>query len=396
MKQLKSLLDKLEQANTEESSSSLNSNSDAPEINYVFSLLAALIKEGQQHQQQDWASHMTPSADEVVLLGKLVAAMHNGNLLSPSLYPLLHQAEQQTLAWLCKQLKFNHGHFTAGGTYSNLDALLQARNKYQDKHVVYGSEACHYSIAKACHILGLRYQQIEVDNFDKIDLSALSHACKKEPPAAIVMNLGTTARGEIDDVEHCIKIAKQYNAWAHIDAAWGGAILLLERFQQMHQQVSHADSISFDPHKALGQAKASGVLLYQSPLPTFDIQTDYLESSPRYHLAGSYGGELFLPLWLSLQLSGHKHLLSEIESRIEQAAKFHQLLNESGIFTSYLSETGIVCFAPIKSPHTLNQTLIDDGVFSSIQLDGVNAYRAVFASSSSKAKQLFSRLMACH
>ena len=351
-------------------------------------LFETLIEEGNQHQQTTWAAHMTPAVESPALLGNLLAGFHNGNLLSTELYPHLSSIESQLIHWFCQLFQQNHGHFTHGGTYANLEALWQARDrKANPSNIVYASEASHYSIAKACQILGLQFQSIATDDQGEIQLDALKIACQHTVPIAIIATAGTSSCGAIDNLAACIELANNIDCWCHIDAAWGGALQLLNQ-TELHLKIEGADSICFDPHKALAQPKPCSILLYQNPLNSIS-GLDYLSSNPRKILAGSYGGELFLPLWCSLQLD-KKGLIDKLKFRLEQAKLFAQMLKDNTDWQVWHSETGIICFKANVSCDL--SALEKKAVFSTSKINGQNVMRAVFASHTTSAKDLFTKL----
>jgi len=348
----------------------------------------ALIAEGKLHQSEYWAAHMTPSVSTSSLFGQILAGLNNGNLLSPQLYPLLADIEHQTLDWVKQYFTQSYAHFTAGSSYANLEALWQAREQcpMPQKRMVYGSQAAHYSIAKACQILGLNYQAIPTDNQDRICTDALADACRQQPPLAIVATAGTVACGSIDPLIECAHLATLSNAWFHIDAAWGGALAFIEDQQHYLEGIEHADSVNFDPHKVLMQPKPSSILMYQSPLtPMLDIDTSYLEQPPKKMLAGSRGGELFLPLWCTLMIEGADSVAENIRIRLKQADLFLQAIRPLSDWHSDAT-TGIVCFHLKK---TLDiSPLINKGLFSKAHVNQQEVYRAVFSSPSTKADTL--------
>lgn len=347
----------------------------------VFSFCKAIMDEGNRHSNELWAAHMTSTTSSASILGQVLAGLHNGNLLSASLYPLLREIEQQLLTWFCQLFQQPHGHFTAGATYANLEALWQAReqNTHQT-NVVYGSQASHYSIAKACQILGLNFQTIATDEFDRILPSALELACKNQAPIAIVLTAGTTAAGEIDPLKECISIGRRYNSWCHIDAAWGGAFVLLKEYQNLVSAMAQADSICVDPHKAFGQPKPCGLLMYQHPRQAlFKSDANYLEEQPQQTLPGSYGGELFLPLWANIMFNGVGSLRKQIQHCLIQADYFFEQLKNRTDWWLHKSDTGIVCFRPNVTSNDLN-ILIEQGLFSEAKVNGKEVYRAVFTS----------------
>jgi glutamate/tyrosine decarboxylase-like PLP-dependent enzyme len=377
------------------SSESLPTINDSPTTSAdVYAFCKALINEGTRHSTELWAAHMTPSASSASILGQVLAGLHNGNLLSSPLYPLLHQIEQQLLDWFCQLFQQQHGHFTAGATYSNLEALWQAReHSSNNTQIVFASAACHYSIAKACQILGLKLQTIATDEYDRMLTSALEQACENQAPVAIVLTAGTSACGEIDPICECIKISKKYNSWSHIDAAWGGALALLDKEQSLINDMAAADSLCVDPHKAFGQAKPCGVLLYQRPLQAlFEANANYLEQQPQKTLSGSYGGELFLPLWSDIMFNGVDTLRKDIQQRLSQATQFATQLSSRSDWWLHHSATGIVCFQPKLTATDKLDKLVIQGLFSKAKVNGRKVYRAVFASPNTQAETLLTAL----
>ncbi|MDC9725287.1 MAG: aminotransferase class V-fold PLP-dependent enzyme [Gammaproteobacteria bacterium] len=352
--------------------------------------IEALISEGSLHHSPLWAGHMSPAIDTPSVLGQLLAGAHNGNLLSPELYPQLVAIEKQLINWFCELFGQSEGHFTHGSSYANLEALWQARDTASNtSKVVYGSEAVHYSIIKACQILGLKFQAIATDEQGKIDIGALSQACQHQAPTAIIATAGTTSSGAVDPLVACIKIAEEFNSWCHVDAAWGGALLLLPE-QTVLLGIEQADSVCFDPHKALGQPRPCSIILYKQSLPLLgEIDADYLKHPPQKTLAGSYGGELFLPLWCTL-LKGKEVLLSQLTRRLEQAEMFHHALSKQTNWQMFHSPSGIVCFKP---PSTIDLTLLEEqGLLSRSKIKGEAVWRVVFASSKTRAEDLIMAL----
>ena len=377
---------------SEQASVTLAAIDDHPADNSnLLTILNALIIEGDRHHADNWAAHMTPAISCESLLGQLIAGLHNGNLLSPQLYPTLARIEQQIIDWLCQLFQQQHGHFIAGSSYANLEALWQARQHHPDKrHIVYASETAHYSIAKACQILDLELRCIATDKNGQLCPTILQQACEKQSPLAIVATAGTPTLGIIDPLEDCIKLAQQYQAWCHIDAAWGGALSLLPEYRPLFDIISQADSICFDPHKGWHQPKPASVLLYQRPLiPMLYADADYLQHPPVNSLPGSRGGEFFLPLWLTLMHSGVDSLRQQIRLRLDQADQFAIQLKQRTDWQIYRSPTGIVCFHPNQADLT---DLVNKGILSQAKVAGKDVYRLVFASPNTTANAILTVL----
>lgn len=101
--------------------------------------------------------------------------------------------------------------------------------------VVLASAAAHYSIAKACNVLGYgedALRLIPVNQRFQMDVDALREAIHGLGPdeyvAAVVGIVGTTEEGAVDPIhrirflrDECERERNQ-SFWLHVDAAWGG------------------------------------------------------------------------------------------------------------------------------------------------------------------------------
>lgn len=360
----------------------------AADLNLLPANSQALLEEAEQQRSADQAAHMTSQLAPYSLLGMQLAGLHQGNLLSAALYPELKQAESDTLDWLKSLFDLPYAQFSHGGSYNNLQALWQARD--QDGHnrsTVYASQACHYSIAKACRILGLELQLIETDDREQMLVDKLAQACADKPPLAVVLTAGTPVSGGWDPLDEALELAGQTGSWVHIDAAWGGALWTLET-ASLRSVSGQADSLGFDPHKALFQPRPCSVYFSRHELSATQ-ETAYLRDAPKDRLAGSHGAELFLPLWLNLQMLGQQWFTEQTRQRLAQADLFARQLSQLTDGLVLNNGNGIICFS---APVGALQNLVADGVLSCARLNGQDVYRVVFTSYSTRADALIARL----
>lgn len=103
---------------------------------------------------------------------------------------------------------------------------------------VFVSAAAHYSIKKACDLLGYGTDAVELipvnDRFrmdaDALELRLQGLSKNEEYVAAVVAIAGSTEEGAVDPIRRIAKLrqelSEKYNRsfWLHIDAAWGGYI----------------------------------------------------------------------------------------------------------------------------------------------------------------------------
>ncbi|MCF2434406.1 aminotransferase class I/II-fold pyridoxal phosphate-dependent enzyme [Streptomyces thinghirensis] len=129
------------------------------------------------------------------------------------------------------------GVFTSGGTQSNLQALLLAREEAKTENFadlrVFASEVSHFSVKKSAKLLGLgpdAVVSIPVDHDKRMQTVALARElerCKENGlvPMAVVATGGTTDFGSIDPLPEIAELCEQYGVWMHVDAAYGCGLL---------------------------------------------------------------------------------------------------------------------------------------------------------------------------
>jgi len=160
------------------------------------------------------------------------------------------------------------GTFVSGGTTANLISLLVAREAKTDntmvngiaadtKLLLYVSEQGHATIERAIGILGIgtkNIRKIPTDSQFRMDIAALERQIEEDvsnhyQPFCIVAQGGSATVGAVDPIADIASICKRYNVWLHVDAAYGGAAMLVKEKRPLFQGIECADSITVDPHK---------------------------------------------------------------------------------------------------------------------------------------------------
>ena len=200
--------------------------------------------------------------------------------------------EMKLIEWLRAQVGYQAGDagvFTSGGTQSNLMGLMLARDAYfarrghsvqQDglpgdlsKIKVFCSENAHFSVQKNMALMGLGYRSVtlvKTDRFARMDTADLRDKLAQaqangEQVLAIVATAGTTDAGAIDPLREIAGIAAEHQTWLHVDAAWGGALLLSEHYRHYLDGIELVDSITLDFHKQYFQTISCGAFLLKDP-----------------------------------------------------------------------------------------------------------------------------------
>ncbi|MEV7811978.1 lysine decarboxylase DesA [Streptomyces flaveolus] len=170
------------------------------------------------------------------------------------------------------------GVFTSGGTQSNLQALLLAREEAKPGREegdslgrlrVFASEAGHFSVRKSARLLGLgpdAVVAVPVDHDKRMQTVALARElerCRQDglTPMAVVATAGTTDFGSIDPLPEIAELCAQYGVWMHVDAAYGCGLLASLKYRDRIDGIERADSVTVDYHKSFFQPVSSSAVL---------------------------------------------------------------------------------------------------------------------------------------
>src|SRR5690606_31627048 len=128
-------------------------------------------------------------------------------------------------------------------------------------------------------------QKIEVDDQLRMRPDKLEEAIKNDImegliPCAVIVALGTTGTAAIDPLFPVSNICKRFSLWLHIDAAYAGTALVLEKYKRITDGIENADSFVFNPHKWMFtnfDCSAYFVKDKSSLIKTFEINPEYLK-----------------------------------------------------------------------------------------------------------------------
>ena len=128
-------------------------------------------------------AHLDPPPLIISILGDLIAAGLNNNLLADELSPSISLLEESICNWISNKLGFNEssgGIVASGGTLNNLNSLVAARfnaGLISDPNAVFiTSEDAHSSFKKCTRIMGLDEKnliKVKTDHKGSMDLNHL-------------------------------------------------------------------------------------------------------------------------------------------------------------------------------------------------------------------------------
>ncbi|MFD8012024.1 pyridoxal phosphate-dependent decarboxylase family protein [Streptomyces sp. NPDC058955] len=306
--------------------------------------------------------------------------------------------ERKLIDWTAARIGLGplaDGIFTSGGTQSNLQALLLAREEAGttdlSKLRIFSSECSHFSVQKSATLLGLGRDAVVSVPVDKnkrmqsVVLAAELETCRAEGlvPMAIVATAGTTDFGSIDPLPEIAALAEEYGAWMHVDAAYGCGLLASLKRRHLLDGIERAASVTVDYHKSFFQPVSSSAVLVRdgSTLRHATYHADYL--NPRRTVAEQIPNQVdkslqttrrfdALKLWMTLRVMGADGVGELFDEVCDLAAAGHDLIAADPRYD--------VVVEPQLS--TLVYRYVPEAVTSPAEIDRANLYarKALFAS----------------
>ncbi|KGJ87075.1 pyridoxal-dependent aspartate 1-decarboxylase PanP [Colwellia psychrerythraea] len=351
---------------------------------HMHHLLDKLVAQSVHTSSPSFIGHMTSALPSFILpLSKLMVGL-NQNLVKVETSKAFTPLERQVLGmmhnlvyqqddifyqnWM-HSAEHSLGAFCSGGTVANITALWVARNKllkpdgnfkgvareglhramrhygYQDLAILV-SERGHYSLKKSADILGIGQDNviaIPTDENNKIDCQKLADKCQQLAEAkikvfAIVGVAGTTETGNIDPLDKIAEIAQRNQCHFHVDAAWGGATLLSNKYRPLLKGIEHADSVTIDAHKQMYVPMGAGLVIFKDPASVSAIEhhAEYIlrkgsKDLGSHTLEGSRPGMAML-VYASLHIISRPGYEMLINQAIEKAEYFAELINQHDDF----------------------------------------------------------------
>ena len=242
---------------------------------------------------------------------------------------------------------------------------------------VVASEERHATVDRSLRLLGHGNKAIvpvRADANGAIDTQHLAEVLASDAgsPTIVCLQSGNVNTGACDDLATAIPMAHEYDAWVHIDGAFGLWAAASPAYEHLTTGIELADSWGCDAHKWLNVPYDSGLVFVSRP----DVHVKAASYSAAY-LTGvgdgdPNGGELVIgssrrargfAVWAALKQLGRSGVADLVERNCASAQRFARLLADAG--------------AEIGNEVVLNQVLVrfdddatTDSVVARVQQDG--------------------------
>lgn len=301
--------------------------------------------------------------DVAAIVGEWMTALLNTSMYTYEVAPVFTLMELALIRHMCGFVGWSDGEgvFTPGGSIANLMALLAARNRAlphakvdglrpDDRLALFLSDEAHYSVTRASSVAGLgtsAAHKVPVDALGRMrpdDLRARIADARSDGlrPFFLSATASTTVAGAFDPLEELAEIAAEHGMWLHVDASYGGGVLMSKEHRELMNGCDRADSITWNPHKMMGVPLACSALLIREKgrlAATNSLHADYLFHDNE---AASYDmGDLTLQcgrrvdalkLWLSWQALGDEGHEERIDHLFELADTMREMVVERPAF----------------------------------------------------------------
>ena len=344
-----------------------------------------------------YVGHMDTLASAIGAFSDILVSALNNNMLCWEMSPVFTEMEARFLAWIATAIGWPRpvapigsdepiptGFLVSGGSLANLSAILAARNVMAGPGireeglratpgppVIFASEEAHYSIDKIANILGLGARgliRIPTDDALRIRPAALEEAISRARadgcwPFCIVGIGGTTVSGSIDPLRRLGAIARRHGIWFHVDAAYGGSLIVSEgeRCRTARERldgIELADSVTFNPQKWLFVPKVcAGVFFRDSRRVAEAVRQTFPYAGPgtagiadprrnvgEYTIQGTRRVDI-LKLWLTFEHLGRDLLGDLMQESLRRADSLAERIAEEPCCELLTDpQLNIVCF----------------------------------------------------
>ncbi|XP_074284953.1 tyrosine decarboxylase-like [Silene latifolia] len=335
-------------------------------------------------QSPNYFAYYPSSGSTAGLLGETLAAGFNVVGFNWISSPAATELETIVMEWLAKMLSLptcftkqgNGGGVMMGTTCEALlTTIAAARDRVLDKVgadninklVVYGSDQTHCSLFKSAKIAGIspkNFRAVTTSIAHGFALSApdLRTAIRHDVEAGLIpfflcATVGTTSTAAVDQLRPLCQVAKEYDIWVHVDAAYGGNACICPELRHNIDGVEHADSFSFNAHKWFLTTLDCCCLWVQHPSALIKC----LSTNPEYlnnHATDSQQVVDYkdwqitlsrrfrsLKMWIVIRSYGVNYLRDFLRSHISMAIHFEDLVLADPRFEIVVPRRfALVCF----------------------------------------------------
>ncbi|KAK5859384.1 hypothetical protein PBY51_020943 [Eleginops maclovinus] len=312
------------------------------------------LKYGVRTGHPRFLNQLSSGLDVIGVAGEWLTSAANTNMFTYEVSPVFILMEEFLLKKMQSIVGWSEdvgdGIFCPGGTISNLYSILVARYHFYPevktrgmgalpRLALFTSEHSHYSVKKSAAVLGMGCENVFVVKCDErgkmipVDLESSIVAAKEKGLVPFYVNAtaGTTVYGAFDPLNAIADICHRHTMWMHVDAAWGGGLLMSDRHKMKLQGIERAWSVTWNPHKMMGvPLQCSAILIKKRGLlqGCNEMGADYLFQTDKPYDVNYDTGDKSIQcgrhqdvfkLWLMWKAKGTEGFGSQVNKCLENA-----------------------------------------------------------------------------
>uniref|UniRef100_A0A7N0TDP1 Tyrosine decarboxylase n=1 Tax=Kalanchoe fedtschenkoi TaxID=63787 RepID=A0A7N0TDP1_KALFE len=355
----------------------------AESMEEILSDVSEKIVPGLTHwQSPNFHAYFPASSSNAGLLGEMLCSGLSVIGFTWNSSPAATELENVVVDWLADMLnlppsfRFSGGGGGGGVLQSNtceavLCTLAAARDKVLErigddkinKLVAYCSDQTHFTLHKGAKLIGIRRANIKSigtrrENGFGLCPNDLRNAITGDLEAGLVPfylcgTIGTTALGAVDPIKELGKVAREFDLWFHIDAAYGGSACICPEFRHYLDGVELVDSISMNAHKWLLSNLDCCFLWLQNPkclIQCLAAEAEFLKGSGEMVDYKDWQISLSrrfraIKMWMVFRRYGVSNLMEHIRSDVSMAARFEEMVSADDRFEIvFPRKFALVCF----------------------------------------------------
>lgn len=247
------------------------------------------------------------------------------------------------------------GYITNCGTEGNLHGILVGRENLPDG-ILYSSDESHYSVFKAASMYRMDCKKVRSLVTGEMDCDHLRRLLEenKARPAIVNVNIGTTVKGAIDDLDEVIKILGEVGYtedrfYIHCDGALFGMMIPFIKEAPLVTFKKPIGSVSVSGHKFMGCPTPCGLVITRSRyINALSDDIEYLNSRDAT-IMGSRNGHAAIYMWYTLTMKGYEGFREDVKRCLKNAHYLHSLLFSQGIRTMLNERSSTVVFEKPRS-----------------------------------------------
>ena len=350
---------------------------DAATVDSIVNELTTRLGDNYPFDHPRYAGQMVKPPHPIAVLAYATTMLLNPNNHALDGGPATSAMEREVVESLASMFGYEQhlGHLTSGGTVANLEALWVARSLHPGKRIL-ASDQAHYTHSRLSEVIGVSFGAVRTHRHGRMDLDALEDELRQGDVGTVVATAGTTGLGSVDPVHEIVRLARQYGARVHIDAAYGGFFRLLADTNPPlidpapFLAIADSDSVVVDPHKHGLQPYGCGSVMFSDPsvgrLYVHDSPYTYFTSDELHlgeiSLECSRAGAAAAALWSTLRALPLKASegFGPIVAKCRRAAlEWAQLISQSERFRLVVEpDLDILTFYPVPAGERVRASAI--------------------------------------